>query len=439
MGGAKAREGNQRAATSQMAKDYSSGSSSVFEDDFTNTKRAEQSYKKLRGSTFWVLTGQAAGKLIWENFGPDPRDRPFYIPIGNEVKVLKDLIQDGVPVVLTGPPGIGKTTMIETVFHELNIPMQTFVSSASTQASELLGQLGTGGERGDLSVWTDGKLSLAARAAEGGVINGIYLDEVINLPANVASVLYSVLDNRQSLPLPTGEELKVGRELKCVFSYNPSRTVKLEDALRSRLTAIRINYAPEAVEARLLMDKRRGCLERLAAGQQVALGLTKFANTLRACFGYEVDGAQHALSEAEQETIRTVPAPPSTRSLIVAARMIAMGSYEPCDAVNTFVIPSMTQDTHDYQLPRVLALLREIAAACMPVGILPDPRPASGTNRLATAIEEYDVLKEREREAAAARQQEEEDPLLGLHDSLETKALAEEILREWRQKNAAGS
>jgi hypothetical protein len=116
-----------------------------------------------------------------------------------------------------------------------------------------------------------------------------------------------------------------------------------------------------------------------------------------------------------------------------------MGSYEPCDAVNTFVIPSMTQDTHDYQLPRVLALLREMAAACMPRGILSDARPSSGGNRLDTAIEEYDVLKQREREAAAARQQEEDDALLGLHDSFETKALAEEILREWRQKNAGGS
>lgn len=427
-----------------MGRGYSSGP--MDDDALTNTKRAEQSYKKLRGSTFWVLTGQAAGKLIWENFGPDPRDKPFYIPIGNEVKVLKDLVRDGVPVVLTGPPGIGKTTMIETVYHELNIPLQTFVSSASTQTSELLGQIGTGGERGDLAVWTDGKLSLAARAAEAGIVNGIYLDEVINLPGNVASVLYSVLDGRQVLPLPTGEEIKVGSDLKCVFSYNPSRTVKLEDALRSRLTAIRINYAPEAVEAKLLLDKRRGNLERLPNGKAIALGLAKFANTLRMCFGYEVDGPVVELSADERAIVRSVPAPPSTRSMIVAARMIALGAYQPADAVDVFVIPSMTQDTHDFDLPKVLDLLRRIARETMPRLAPGDARP-SGVTNLESVIEEYDAIKAKE-QAAAPKAPEPahhdeivpfslEEPAFPQEEvgTSETKALAEEILREWRAKN----
>lgn len=399
-----------------MAK---STSNATYDIDDT-IKRTENSYRKLRGSTFWVLTESAAAKLIQEQFAPDPRRPPFYIPVGNEVKILKDLLRDSVPVVLTGPPGIGKTTLIQAVFHELGIPLQTFVASASTQTHELLGRQGTGGERGDLAVWTDGKLSLAARAAEGGFTNGLYLDEVINLPGNVASCMYSILDNRQSLPLPTGEEIFCGRRLKMVFSYNPSRTTKLEPALHSRLTAIRIGYPPERIEVQLLMDQRRGRLHRVGNGEAVAKGMAKFANTVRHAFGAEVDGEFVDLSEAEKDLVRVIPSPPSSRSLIVASRMIATGGYNTADAIASFIIPSLVQDVHDFDLNKVLEFLRHLARETMVEAGAVAPGRSTVHEELDTMMEHY------ERAAAENRADEQVDP--------DAAALAEEILREWRQK-----
>ncbi len=166
--------------------------------------------------------------------------------------------------------------------------------------------------------------------------------------------------------MPTGEEIKVGGELKCVFSYNPSKDVKLDHAFRSRLTAIRFSYAPMDVESQVLMEPEIGKLESIEEGQRVARGLVRFANIIRSSHGYECETDIHKPSEAEVKLLRLLPAPPSTRMLVVAARMIVKGDYSPREAVEYFILPSILQDLQDYELPSLKRLLDSIVVEVVP-------------------------------------------------------------------------
>ncbi len=388
---------------------YGSGRQSTHHDDTEGLPiRQETTYVKMKGSMLWILSNQAAGRIVREKFSSDPKNPPIYIPIGREEKVLEDLVLEGIPVVLSGPPGIGKTTLIRSVFHRLDIPLQTYLASAASQVHEMLGRQSTGGVDEEYPIWSDGKLSLAARAAAGGTVNGFYLDEVIKLPMDIASVLYSVIDSRQSLPLPTGEEIHMGGKLKMAFSYNPSKHVHLEDALRSRLTAIRIGYPPAKVEERVLMEESIGTLCRHERGPDIARGYVKYANIIRHAHGYEVDCADNLPTEEETRLLRILPGPPSIRSLVVASRMVAKGEYVPQDALDLFVIPSLVQDTHDYELPKLMRLLEKMGRELIP------------------KVEERGSLRSQIDASIAAGDER-------LRSELEASEIAARVLREWKR------
>ena len=55
----------------------------------------------------------------------DPDGEPFYRPIGDEVEVFLAAAKRGLPVLLKGPTGCGKTRFVEAMAYRLGLDLVT--------------------------------------------------------------------------------------------------------------------------------------------------------------------------------------------------------------------------------------------------------------------------------------------------------------------------
>ena len=86
---------------------------------------------------------------------PAPEE-PFYLPTGDEVGVFEKCHARGLPVMLKGPTGCGKTRFVEHMAWRLGRPLVTVACHDDLSASDLTGRyLIRGGE----TVWQDGPLT----------------------------------------------------------------------------------------------------------------------------------------------------------------------------------------------------------------------------------------------------------------------------------------
>jgi nitric oxide reductase NorQ protein len=169
---------------------------------------------------------------------------PYYSPVGNEVALFQRAWSLGLPLLLKGPTGCGKTRFVAHMAARLGLPLHTVSCHDDLSASDLTGRyLLKGGE----TVWTDGPLTRAVR--EGGIC---YLDEVVEARKDVAVVLHPLTDDRRSLPLErTGEELQAPASFMLVVSYNPgyqSLLKALKPSTRQRFVAISFDFLPPEQE-----------------------------------------------------------------------------------------------------------------------------------------------------------------------------------------------
>src|SRR3954447_15727227 len=96
---------------------------------------------------------------------------PFYLPTGGEDDVFLAAAQAGLPVMLKGPTGCGKTRFVEAMAAKLGRNLITVACHEDLTASDLTGRHLL---KGDETVWVDGPLTRAVRT---GAI--CYLDEVV--------------------------------------------------------------------------------------------------------------------------------------------------------------------------------------------------------------------------------------------------------------------
>ena len=95
-------------------------------------------------------------------------EAPFYRSVSNEVEVFRAAARRGLPVLLKGPTGCGKTRFVEAMAHELGRNLITVGGHEDLTSADLVGRfLLKGGE----TVWVDGPLTRAVR--EGAIC---YLD-----------------------------------------------------------------------------------------------------------------------------------------------------------------------------------------------------------------------------------------------------------------------
>jgi nitric oxide reductase NorQ protein len=169
---------------------------------------------------------------------------PYYRSVGDEIEVFRAAARRGVPVLLKGPTGCGKTRFVEAMAHDLGRDLITVAGHEDMTSADLVGRfLLKGGE----TVWVDGPLTRAVRT---GAI--CYLDEIVEARQDTTVVIHPLADHRRELPVDRlGVTLSAAPGFQLVISYNPGYQSVLKDlkqSTRQRFVAIELDFPPPAVE-----------------------------------------------------------------------------------------------------------------------------------------------------------------------------------------------
>ena len=256
-------------------------------------------------------------------------EAPYYVPIRDEVDVFSACHKRGLPVMLKGPTGCGKTRFVEHMAHVLGRPLVTIACHDDLSASDLTGRyLIRGGE----TVWVDGPLTTAVRL---GAI--CYLDEVVEARQDTVVVMHPLTDDRRILPIEkTGELLEAAPGFQLVISYNPGyqHAVKdLKPSTRQRFVALEFDFPPPATEGEIVAHES-------GVKRATATALVELAHKVRRL-------RDQGLAEG-----------PGTRLLVATAKLIA-GGIPAEQACRSALIGPLTDD------PDLLAAIDDLVVATL--------------------------------------------------------------------------
>lgn len=227
---------------------------------------------------------------------------PFYLAVGNECQLFEFAFQRGLPLLIKGPTGCGKTRFVAHMAAQLQRPLTTVACHDDLSAADLVGRHLIGdGE----TIWSDGPLTRSVR--EGGIC---YLDEIVEARKDTTVVLHPLTDDRRILPIDrTGELLQAPNEFMLVASYNPgyqNLLKNLKPSTRQRFVAIEFNYPNTEIETQIVMQESGIDIDH-------AKNLVAIATAYRRLQHYHLEESA------------------STRLLIYAAKLIVAG-LKPRDA-----------------------------------------------------------------------------------------------------------
>ena len=250
---------------------------------------------------------------------------PFYQPVADECAVFETAHANGLPLLLKGPTGCGKTRFVEHMAARLDLPLHTVACHGDLSATDLIGRyLLKGGE----TAWVDGPLTRAVR--EGGIC---YLDEVVEARKDVTVVLHPLTDDRRRLVIDrTGEELHAPASFMLVASYNPGYQnilKKLKPSTRQRFLSIGFDFPLPEVEMPVVARESGLDEARTTA-------LVRLAGKIRGLSGMDIEEGV------------------STRLLIYAATMIA-GGMSVDRALEAAIIGPLSDEPDTQQALRDLA------------------------------------------------------------------------------------
>lgn len=244
---------------------------------------------------------------------------PFYQPTGNECEVFETAHNNGLPLLLKGPTGCGKTRFVEHMAASLGKPLYTVACHDDLSAADLIGRyLLKGGQ----TEWVDGPLTRAVR--EGAIC---YLDEVVEARKDVTVVLHPLTDSRRALMIDrTGEELLAPKGFMLVASYNPGYQnvlKRLKPSTRQRFLSLSFDFPKPELEIAIVVAESGLDAAKVAP-------LVRLAGHIRALSGMDLEEGV------------------STRLLTYAARLMA-GGMGVAQALEISIIEPLT-DEADVQI-----------------------------------------------------------------------------------------
>jgi nitric oxide reductase NorQ protein len=252
---------------------------------------------------------------------------PFYQPVDNEIEMFEAAARAGLPVLLKGPTGCGKTRFVEHMAWKLGRPLVTVSCHDDLTTADLIGRYLI---VGDETVWVDGPLAAAVRA---GAI--CYLDEIVEARKDTTVVIHPLADARRVLNIDKhGEQVEAPPEFMLVISYNPgyqSVLKEIKPSTRQRFVAFDFDYPSAAVEAKIVATEG-------GVSEDIGQKLVKLGHMTRNLKGAGLDEGA------------------STRLLVHAAQLIAAG-VAPQAACTAAVARSLSDD------PDMTASLQDLVNA----------------------------------------------------------------------------
>lgn len=182
------------------------------------------------------------------------RDRVLARVVGrrDEVELALAAVAAGRDLVLEGPPGTSKTTMLQAITAEWGIPLMFVEGNADLTPAKLVGHHSPARVlREDYSADTFVPGPLAEAMRQGGFL---YIEELNRAPEDTLNTLLAAMADR-SITVPRVGAISAAGTFRVVASMNPFDnvgTARLSMSVRDRFNRIVVGYQDAAAEERIV-------------------------------------------------------------------------------------------------------------------------------------------------------------------------------------------
>jgi MoxR-like ATPase len=165
-----------------------------------------------------------------------------------EIKSILTAMDAGKHILLEGPPGTSKSTLLRIIAREAGIPFYIVEGNIDLTPAKLVGHFNPAKVMADSyqpEHFEKGPLTKAME--EGGLL---YIEEFNRMPADVSNVLISPMEEAE-IAIPRYGSVKAVRPFTVIAAQNPYDdvgTVRVSRAFMDRICLIKMNYQNEDEE-----------------------------------------------------------------------------------------------------------------------------------------------------------------------------------------------
>jgi MoxR-like ATPase len=169
-----------------------------------------------------------------------------------EIKSILAAMDAGKHILLEGPPGTSKSTLVRRITGETHIPFYIVEGNIDLSPAKLVGHFNPAKVMEDSYQPEHFEKGPLTRAMEVGGI--LYIEEFNRMPADVSNVLISPMEEGE-ISIPRYGSVKAVRPFTVIAAQNPYDdvgTVRVSRAFMDRICLIKMNYQSEEEEQEIV-------------------------------------------------------------------------------------------------------------------------------------------------------------------------------------------